>query len=50
MLDPEKTVVCPQTPHNYIDTPEKGEKTTPAMRLGLADAVLDYGDVLYFRE
>lgn len=35
--------------HNYIDTPDKGEKTTPAMRLGLADAVLDYGDVLYFR-
>ena len=35
--------------HNYIDTPEKGEKTTPAMRLGLANAVLDFGDVIYFR-
>ena len=35
--------------NNFIDTrKKKGSVTTPAMRLGLADAPLDYGDVLYF--
>jgi transposase-like protein len=36
--------------HNYIDTrkEEDGTKTTPAMRLGLAQAPLDYKTVLYF--
>lgn len=32
--------------HNYINV-RKGEKTTPAMRLGLADAPLSYKTVLY---
>jgi transposase-like protein len=32
--------------HNYIDV-KKGDKTTPAMRLGLAQARLDYKTVLY---
>ncbi len=39
--------------HNYIDLPPEGkkaEKTTPAMRLGLAQAPLDYKDILYFNE
>lgn len=38
--------------HNYTDLPmhgKKAEKTTPAMRLGLADAPLDFKDILYFR-
>lgn len=35
--------------HNFIDTrKEDGEKTTPAMRLGLAKAPLDYKTILYF--
>lgn len=35
--------------HNYVDfRKEGGEKTTPATRLGLAKAPLDYKDVLYF--
>ena len=35
--------------HNYIDTKkEGGTKTTPAMRLGLADAPIDYKTVLYY--
>lgn len=44
--------------HNFVDLParKKGKKTgvplppqTPAMRLGLADAPLDYKDILYFQ-
>lgn len=36
--------------HNYIDTrkEEDGTKTTPAMRLGLAQAPLGYKTVLYY--
>lgn len=35
--------------HNYIDTKkEDGITTTPAMRLGLAQAPLDYSDILYY--
>jgi hypothetical protein len=37
--------------HNFVDLPMKGkkaDKTTPAMRLGLADAPLDFQDILYF--
>jgi transposase-like protein len=37
--------------HNYTDLPmqgKKAEKKTPAMRLGLADAPLDFKDILYF--
>lgn len=35
--------------HNYIDTKkEDGVVTTPAMRLGLANAPLDYKDILYY--
>lgn len=43
--------------HNYIDTKkekieidgvEKTVVTTPAMRLGLAQAPVDYKDVLYY--
>lgn len=33
--------------HNYIDV-RKEDKTTPAMRLGLAEAPLDYKTVLYY--
>jgi transposase-like protein len=34
---------------NYCDTPLQGDKkSTPAMRLGLADAVLPVEDILYF--
>lgn len=34
---------------NYCDTPMKGtNRTTPAMRLGLADAVLPIDDILYY--
>lgn len=33
--------------HNYIDT-RKEDKSTPAMRIGLADAPLDYKTVLYY--
>ncbi|MBI3903217.1 MAG: hypothetical protein HY306_09815 [Nitrosomonadales bacterium] len=37
--------------HNYIDTRKtSGISTTPAMRLGLAQAPMDYGDVIYFRQ
>lgn len=38
--------------HSYTDLPmhgKKAEKTTPAMRLGLAEAPLDYKDIIYFR-
>jgi transposase-like protein len=36
--------------HNYIDTRKtNGVLSTPAMRLGLAKAPLDYGDVIYFQ-
>lgn len=41
--------------HNFIDLPShkkgvpKSERKTPAMRLGLADAPLDFRDVLYFQ-
>lgn len=38
--------------HNYIDLPMKGkksEKKTPAMRLGLAEAPLDFKDIIYFK-
>lgn len=38
--------------HNYTDLPMQGkiaEKKTPAMRLGLADAPLDFKDILYFK-
>lgn len=41
--------------HNFIDLPEKvrgvkkADRTTPAMRLGLADAPLDFKDILYFK-
>jgi len=36
--------------HNFIDTRKaNGVSTTPAMRLGLAKAPLDYGDVIYFQ-
>lgn len=36
--------------HNYIDTRKtNGVLSTPAMRLGLAKAPLDYGDVVYFQ-
>lgn len=36
--------------HNYIDVrKENGMATTPAMRLGLANAPLDYKNVLYFK-
>jgi len=36
--------------HNYIDTRKtKGVLTTPAMRIGLAQAPIDYGDVIYFQ-
>lgn len=35
--------------HNYIDVrKDDGKKTTPAMRLGLAKAPIDYKTVLYF--
>lgn len=37
---------------NYCDVPlgvKKDERKTPAMRLGLADAVLDFNDILYFK-
>lgn len=35
---------------NYCDTPMQGKnKTTPAMRLGLADAVLPLEDILYYK-
>lgn len=35
---------------NYCDTPMQGKnKSTPAMRLGLADAVLPLEDILYYR-
>lgn len=40
--------------HNFIDLPShkkgvpKSDRKTPAMRLGLADAPLDFRDVLYF--
>jgi transposase-like protein len=35
--------------HNYIDMRKtKGVLTTPAMRLRLAQAPIDYGDVIYF--
>lgn len=35
--------------HNYIDKKkEDGVVTTPAMRLGLANAPLDYKDILYY--
>ena len=33
--------------HNYVDVREK-DGTTPAMRLGLAQAPLDYSTILYF--
>ncbi|WP_155756649.1 hypothetical protein [Acinetobacter sp. CIP 51.11] len=34
---------------NYCDIPMKGRnKTTPAMRLGLADAILPIDDILYY--
>lgn len=39
--------------NNFVDLPMKGkksEKSTPAMRLGLAEAPLDYRDILYFQE
>jgi len=42
--------------HNFTDLPErvrgvkKADRTTPAMRLGLADVPLDFKDILYFRE
>ena len=38
--------------HNFADLPQTGkkaERSTPAMRLGLADAVLDLNDIIYFR-
>jgi transposase-like protein len=41
--------------HNFIDLPShkkgvpKSDRKTPAMRLGLADAPLDFRDVLYFQ-
>lgn len=36
--------------HNFIDTrKEAGKQSTPAMRLGLAQAPLDYKTVLYFQ-
>lgn len=36
--------------HNFIDTRKaNGTVTTPAMRLGLAQAPMDYGDVVYFQ-
>ena len=40
--------------HNFTDLPlkvkgvKKGERETPAMRLGLADAPLDFRDILYY--
>lgn len=35
--------------HNFCDTPMKGaKKTTPAMRLGLSDAILPLEDILYY--
>lgn len=37
---------------NYCDVPQgvkKAERKTPAMRLGLADAVLDFNDILYYK-
>lgn len=40
--------------HNFTDLPEyvkgvkKADRKTPAMRLGLADAPLDYRDIIYF--
>lgn len=35
--------------HNFVDVrKDEGEKTTPAMRLGLAKAPIDYKTVLYF--
>ncbi len=33
--------------HNYVDVSKK-DKTTAAMRLGLAKARIDYHDILYF--
>ncbi|MGE8449401.1 MAG: hypothetical protein ACN6OP_02025 [Pseudomonadales bacterium] len=33
--------------HNYVWLAD-GVKDTPAMRLGLAKAVLDYKDIIYF--
>lgn len=39
--------------HNYVDLPstgKKAEKTTPAQRIGLADAALPVEDILYYRE
>ena len=36
--------------HNFIDTRKaNGAVTTPAMRLGLAQAPMNYGDVIYFQ-
>jgi hypothetical protein len=36
--------------HNFIDTRKvNGAVTTPAMRLGLAQAPMNYGDVVYFQ-
>lgn len=42
-----KLLTIMKTYHNYIYV-RKGEKTTAAMRLGLADAPLDYKDILYY--
>lgn len=41
--------------HDFVDLPShkkgvpKSDRKTPAMRLGLADAPLDYRDILYFK-
>jgi len=41
--------------HDFVDLPSykkgvpKSERRTPAMRLGLADAPLDYRDIIYFK-
>lgn len=42
--------------HNFVDLPDyvkgvkKDERQTPAMRLGLAEAPLDFNDILYFEK